>query len=250
MAKHSFVFCKMCKTMFLKSEVKDNCCPGCKCNYGEHLPEEYELDPFKPQSWSFAEMKLQSQFHSQSTNEQFEYTDKELFSSVRTVYFICCVIIIVISFALAWELLLLLGFVIVQYLLIVGVLGRALISVDCNNVYLLHRRFGVFKKEKVIPRKDCIVQLSHYRKGTDVVWNVDLVYVVDGGEKVEKIFRSFNEQRAVRTTRWFSAFIKYAYDEDLLPEPEMKYGKALPVGVDDGNLSVDEGEKLIVQDEM
>jgi len=80
MAKQSFVFCKVCKTMFLKSEVKDHSCPGCECDFDEYRPENWELDPFDPQSWSFGykEFKVIESVHGKSSNEVLEIKSRSM----------------------------------------------------------------------------------------------------------------------------------------------------------------------------
>jgi len=258
MAKHSFVFCKMCETMFLKSEVKDNRCPGCQNALGfmEHYQEEYELDPFEPQSWPFGEhrIRLHKTIHSKSTNGQFEYTMKNrlrnlviflvmsifsFFGMGISIKFITAdsnimYAVIVILFLSGFY-----CFVIFLEMLKPG-LSREFISVDGKNVYLQKEVLGVFKKEIVVPRESCkIVQQG-------LLNNAFLFGFVDTVEIKIEIELESDEEKCNNTLRWFSTFIKYAYNEDLLPEPETKYGKVLaPVDKVD-TLNVDEGEQQSV----
>jgi len=254
MAKHSFVFCTQCKTMFLESELKGKYCPNCNCKFIIQQPEKYVLDPFEPQEWPFKKCVLHKKFHHISTNSSFEFEVKkgEAFKKVFFSFAAICFLVYYFHGVIEKGVTAVLLIVLPLFFIITIVFfefRRICISIDRKNVYLQNIAFGIFKQERVVPKNNCRIRFTSYLDEKAVIWSVFLYYIVDGVEKKVELECYSDEEKLNDIMRWMSMFLKYAYNEELLPEPETKYGKALPPADEGDHLIVDEGEKLAVQKE-
>jgi len=261
MSRESFVFCACCKTMFLESAVIDNCCPACKCNFDYVLPEYTAFDPFEPLSWPFGKRKVVTKIHSKSSTEQFWVNRDVWVDGLFTFIFLSLwggimtggLFFVVGCVEISTDILIILRSIIVILaagLFWIGLycLDKIYLSIDSKNVYITQINGLLRKAEIQIPRDRCrIITNTWVERGLtkreiklEYSVNADCLALYKGSEEVEWLDQY----------RWLSTYLKYAYNEDLLPEPEMKYGKALPPADEVDTLNVDEEETLIVQDEM
>jgi len=255
MPKQSFIFCRECSTMFLKSEIKSKGgkreCPNCKRFMKEGESECWEFDPFDLHSWPFREVKVSRSFHEITTNEQYECESNHWGTKVLQYVFTCmfgCVLLFssVVSYTLKSDvfqsIILLLG----SLFFILGglvILVRNYISVDNKKLYLCKMLGKIRISEIPLSRESCSVRFSGKRDG--FAFEVFLQYRDKNDENNDSIYLFWESREykdALSKARWLSAYLKYAYNEELLPEPEAKYGKALPPAKED-KLSIAEYEK-------
>jgi len=238
MPTHSFFFCSHCNEMFLNQANKR--CPGCNCEYSQYRPEKWELDPFDPQSWPFTKPKIKKAFDEKSTNEQYcietEISSKQRLatSALLILFSLLCIIPPYSTFNKSGEysqhFRLICGFfatlAIFLIFLAILTLQTDCISIDNNNVYL-KRSCAFFRKKHLhIDRKSCKVKMTHSSLTHSSSYRVCLTYPCNGETK--ELIIGYPNEDSLRITidnmRWYSMYIKYAYNEDLLPDPTPKLG--------------------------
>ncbi len=249
--KQIFKFCTHCHTMFKHSEVDRPDCPDCHCKFAEHPLETWELDPFDPKSWPFGAAVVHKSFHLKSTNEEFFIlpydrfysTFKNIYCAVFTIALLC-----IYYFKLFKNIRLdfvdILGSLLLFLTALVFLVGTILLftkryfSIDNENLYITTTYCFLFKTKQIIPRKQCTATC----KVTEKLYMESLNYCITLDSPSIKVTKgiiiedepinindSLKTTRMLNIARWLSTYIKYAYDEDFLPQPEIKYGKKLPV---------------------
>jgi len=242
MAKHKFVFCNQCNTMFLKTGKR---CPGCSCYYTDSQTEDWELDPFEPQSWPFPKPKIRKSFYEKSTNEQYCVESSLSFYIERYFSHIFCALLSIGSLIFPFlvfpsEDWFSVGFITVFVMFIAlaaftgfmayHTLERKFVSIDNNYLYIITAHGIIHEEVLQINRRWCSARVLHPSirtpSGIQNGCTAALTYPIKSTEE-NLIIGSpteMNLHTTVDNMRWLSMYLKYAYNEDLLPNPTPKLG--------------------------
>jgi len=240
MPKLSFIFCTQCQKSFVKP-LENKFCPVCKQNF-DSPPEEWELDPFEPQSWPFPIPKVKSKFYEKSTNEQYYTTTGILYNINRYLSHLFFITISIGSFIFPfrtfpkqewfsngfWCVFAILA---VMAMITAGVaihsLEKRFITIDNKNIYITSKFGFITGNTLVLDRRSCTPKLERPYKNYKVEnYKVVLTYPAKGEIK-QLIIGSPNEieiRKALDNMRWLSTYVQFAYNENLLPEPTPKIG--------------------------